>query len=73
MLFEVSNPSTGHVYDDRVPLEKAVNMIAGDKEENEQHLIVLEEDAEMMCRSKHIPSFKLALRKVSLGEIIEGG
>jgi len=73
MIFEVSNPRTGHVYDNRVPLERAVDMIAGDREENEQHLVILEEDAKMMCRSKHIPSFKLTLRKVSLGEIIEGG
>ena len=70
MLFEISNPSTGHVYDNRVTLEKALSMIAGDKDENEQALSQLKEEKEMPCRSRHIPSFKLTLKKISLNELI---
>ena len=70
MLFEIRNPSTGHIYDNRVTLEKALSMIAGNTEENEQSLSQLKEEAEVQCRSRHIPSFKLTLKKVSLSELI---
>lgn len=70
MIFEISNPRTGHIYDNRVPLEKAISMIAGDKDENEKQLTQLKEDNEMVCRSRHIPSFKLTLKKVPLGDLL---
>jgi hypothetical protein len=70
MIFEISNPHTGHIYDDRVSLDKAIAMIAGDKDENEQQLTQLKEDNEILCRSKHIPSFKLTLKKVPLGDLL---
>jgi len=72
MIFEIKNPSTGHVYDNRVPLVKAVDMIAGNREVNEKALVGLREDDELPCRSRHIPSFKLILKKVSLGDLLEG-
>lgn len=72
MIFEIRNPITGHIYDNRVPLVKAVDMIAGNRETNEEALIELKEDNELQCRSRHIPSFKLTLRKVSLGDLLEG-
>ena len=71
MIFEISNPTTGHVYDSRVPLDKALTIIAGDSGENEKRLVKLEEDQEMMCRSRHVPSFNLALKKISLGELLD--
>ena len=70
MLFEISNPSTGHVYDARCTFEKALSMIAGDKDENEQALSTMKEESQLLCRSKHVPSFKLTLKKVSLSELI---
>jgi len=70
MMFEISNPYTGHVYDNRVTLDKALAMIAGSKDENEQVLSTLKEESEVQCRSRHIPSFKLTLKKVSLSELI---
>ena len=70
MMFEISNPYTGHVYDDRCTFEKAISMIAGDKAENEKVLSQLQEEAKVECRSRHIPSFKLTLKKVSLSELI---
>ena len=70
MIFEISNPHTGHIYDDRCTFEKALSMIAGDKDENEQQLTQLKEDNEMLCRSKHIPSFKHTLKKVPLGDLL---
>tara|TARA_R110000824_G_scaffold58132_5_gene157498 strand:+ start:6682 stop:6900 length:219 start_codon:yes stop_codon:yes gene_type:complete len=69
-MFEISNPSTGYVYDNRVTLDKALSMIAGSKDENEQELSALKEESEVECRSRHIPSFKLTLKKVSLSELI---
>jgi len=70
MMFEISNPYTGHVYDNRVTLDKALAMIAGSKDENEQVLSTLKEESEVQRRSRHIPSFKLTLKKVSLSELI---
>ncbi len=70
MIFEISNPHTGHIYDNRVPLEKAIAMIAGDKDENEKQLTQLKEDNELVCRSRHIRSFKLTLKKVSIGDLL---
>jgi len=70
MIFEISNPHTGHIYDNRCTLEKAISIIAGDKDENEQQLTQLKEDNEILCRSKHIPSFKITLKKVPLGDLL---
>ncbi|MAF79850.1 hypothetical protein CL629_02095 [bacterium] len=71
MIFEIRHPSTGHIYDDRVPLEKALKIIAGDQGENEKKLITLEEDAEVLCKSRHVPSFKVVLKKISLGDLLD--
>ncbi len=70
MIFEIRNPYTGHIYDDRVTLDKALSVMAGDASENENTLTQLKEDSEIICRSKHIPAFKLTLKKISLGELL---
>jgi len=70
MIFEIRNPNTGHVYDDRVPLERALKIIAGDQDENEKKLLTLAEDAEILCKSRHVHAFKVVLKKISLGDLL---
>ena len=38
--------------------------------ESQTQVTQLKEDNEMLCRSKHIPSFKLTLKKIPLGDLL---